>query len=74
MHLYELWGTLTKKIRYIEENHAYKLESHARQNQRSAPPGMPSQEMMSFWGKYSNLDPKLDLKNMPFKGINSDRK
>jgi RAT1-interacting protein len=36
--------------RFIEENHEYKLKSHARQSASRPAPGRPSQDMMSFWG------------------------
>ncbi|KAI9746318.1 MAG: decapping endonuclease targeting mRNA [Claussenomyces sp. TS43310] len=36
---------------FIEEDHAYKLASHARQSSQVSQPGRPSQDMMSFWGR-----------------------
>lgn len=36
--------------RFIEEDHSYKLASWEKQRQRPAPPGRPSQDMMSYWG------------------------
>ncbi|KAG0648582.1 Decapping nuclease RAI1 [Hyphodiscus hymeniophilus] len=47
---------LTKSASFLEENHAYKRQSQARQRQQVAQPGRPSQDMMSFWGyKFETL-------------------
>lgn len=36
--------------RFIEENNIYKnQQKHLQKNQRM-PPGMPSQDMMAYWG------------------------
>lgn len=55
---------LAKCDSFIEENHAYKLQSHAQQSSRVSQPGRPSQDMMSFWGKrdsFSVLQYYLDI-------------
>ncbi|KAK4962260.1 decapping endonuclease targeting mRNA [Elasticomyces elasticus] len=42
--------------RYIEENHDYKLEDKQRQFAQKTKPGMPSQQLMSYWGyKFESL-------------------
>ncbi|KAI9741941.1 MAG: decapping endonuclease targeting mRNA [Cirrosporium novae-zelandiae] len=47
---------LTSPGRFIEENHAYKLEQKRAQNSQRPRPGLPSQELMSFWGyKFETL-------------------
>lgn len=45
-----LYRTVDTGIRFIEENHDFKLQSRAEQSKQRMPVGMPSQEMMSFWG------------------------
>ncbi|KAI4178555.1 MAG: hypothetical protein L6R41_008334 [Letrouitia leprolyta] len=41
---------------FIEENHAYKLESRQAQRNQSIPPGNASQDLMSYWGyKFETL-------------------
>lgn len=35
---------------FIEENNAYKNEQKTRQRGQKMPPGMPSQELMAYWG------------------------
>ncbi|RWQ92819.1 RAI1 like PD-XK nuclease-domain-containing protein [Paecilomyces variotii] len=41
---------------FIEENNAYKNEQKRAQRNQRMPPGMPSQDMMSFWGyKFETL-------------------
>ncbi|KAE8446141.1 Protein rai1 [Mollisiaceae sp. DMI_Dod_QoI] len=53
---FEMNATLFQDTIFIEENHAYKLQSHARQSQQVSQPGRPSQDMMSFWGyKFETL-------------------
>jgi RAT1-interacting protein len=42
----------TKSNSFLEENHSYKLNSQAKQSQQVSQPGRPSQDMMSFWGKW----------------------
>ena len=42
---------VAKTNSFIEENHVYKLQSHARQSAQVSAPGRPSQDMMSFWGE-----------------------
>ncbi|KAJ5718693.1 decapping endonuclease targeting mRNA [Penicillium malachiteum] len=37
-------------LRFIEENNAYKNEQKEIQRHQRMPPGMPSQEMMMYWG------------------------
>lgn len=36
--------------RFIEENNAYKNEQKEIQRNQRMPPGMPSQELMMYWG------------------------
>ena len=43
---------IANMIRFIEENHEYKLKSHTRQSAQVSQPGRPSQDMMSFWGLF----------------------
>ncbi|CZR59130.1 related to RAI1-nuclear protein that binds to and stabilizes the exoribonuclease Rat1p, require [Phialocephala subalpina] len=53
---FEMNATLFQDTIFIEENHAYKLQSHAQQSSRVSQPGRPSQDMMSFWGyKFETL-------------------
>jgi len=41
---------------FLEENHAYKLQSQAKQHQQPSQPGRPSQDIMSYWGyKFETL-------------------
>lgn len=35
---------------FIEENNAYKNHQKQLQHNQRMPPGMPSQEMMAYWG------------------------
>jgi hypothetical protein len=42
---------VSKMNSFIEENRAYKLQSHARQSAQVPAQGRPSQDMMSFWGQ-----------------------
>ena len=45
-----------KILSFIEENHAYKLESRRQQHNQPSQPGGPSQDMMSYWGyKFETL-------------------
>lgn len=39
--------------RFIEENNAYKNEQKEIQRNQRMPPGMPSQELMMYWGMKS---------------------
>jgi len=49
-------ATLFQGTIFIEEDHSYKLASWEKQRQRPAPPGRPSQDMMSYWGyKFETL-------------------
>ncbi|KAI4258814.1 MAG: hypothetical protein LQ352_001025 [Teloschistes flavicans] len=51
MNVTKFQGTI-----FIEENHAYKLESRKSQHQRASQPGAPSQDLMSYWGyKFETL-------------------
>ncbi|KUJ19978.1 RAI1-like protein [Mollisia scopiformis] len=53
---FEMNATLFQDTIFIEEHHAYKLQSHARQSAQASQPGRPSQDMMSFWGyKFETL-------------------
>ena len=38
------------RFSFLEESHEYKLESRSRQNKQPSKPGMPSQDLMSYWG------------------------
>ena len=37
---------------FIEENHEHKLESRKAQHGQPSRPGAPSQDLMSYWGKF----------------------
>lgn len=53
---FEMNATFFQDTIFIEENHGYKLQSHAQQSSRVSQPGRPSQDMMSFWGyKFETL-------------------
>jgi len=49
---------------FIEENHEYKRQSQARQSAQVSQPGRPSQDMMSFWGEFSNINGSLIVVNV----------
>ncbi|KAL2374072.1 decapping endonuclease targeting mRNA [Blastomyces gilchristii] len=49
-------GMMTKGSIFIEENNAYKLAQKQSQRNQKMPPGVPSQDMMAFWGyKFETL-------------------
>lgn len=37
---------------FIEENHIYKLQSKMAQQAQPSQPGVPSQDLMSYWGTF----------------------
>lgn len=43
---------MAKDYSFIEENFEYKFQRQNRQSQQQPMPGRPSQEMMSYWGRY----------------------
>ncbi|OJD26677.1 decapping nuclease rai1 [Blastomyces percursus] len=49
------WRGMMTKV-FIEENNAYKLAQKQSQRNQRMPPGVPSQDMMAFWGyKFETL-------------------
>ncbi|KAI1008038.1 Decapping nuclease [Podosphaera aphanis] len=53
---FEMNATFFQGTIFIEENHAYALQSQARQFGQASAPGRPSQEMMTYWGyKFESL-------------------
>lgn len=47
---YGLRTTELMHCRFIEENNAYRNEQKDIQRSQRMPPGMPSQELMMYWG------------------------
>lgn len=47
---YGIGSLVLIQCRFIEENNAYKNEQKEIQRNQRMPPGMPSQEMMMYWG------------------------
>ncbi|RMJ26734.1 hypothetical protein PHISP_02388 [Aspergillus sp. HF37] len=56
MNGFEMNATRFQDTIFIEENNAYKNEQKIRQRGQKMPPGMPSQELMAYWGyKFETL-------------------
>lgn len=46
--------TLTRSS-FIEENNAYKIKQKEIQRNQPTPPGMPSQDLMAYWGEFGDF-------------------
>ncbi|RDW83968.1 DXO/RAI1 family decapping nuclease [Aspergillus mulundensis] len=50
MNGFEMNATCFQGTIFIEENNSYKNEQKRKQQQQRMPPGMPSQDLMAYWG------------------------